>query len=140
MIRPPVPRHEPEVIAAEARRHWDGDPEKVATTALRSLRVAGVELSSRYDKAHEYETMAAMVEGLAPDLRPLIKSIFCDSKAAAAYSVALHACLDGQAVEIALQLEQVCLDRDGGHNGLYLEGPEPRQLTVAPRRREQDNE
>ncbi len=68
-MKPPViPKFEPEIVAAIAKRKYHGDSEKVATTSIKALDVHGVSLRSRYDKAHEYAEMAAMVEGVLPEL------------------------------------------------------------------------
>ena len=63
-----IPKREPELVEAEARRRWQGDPEKVATTTLNSLVVRGVKLSSRYGKAHEYVVMQRAVLKLSSGL------------------------------------------------------------------------
>lgn len=128
----PIPRHEPEIIAAEAKKRWHGDDEKVATTSIKELEVHGAALSSRYDKAHELEIMKLMMEQLSTDLRPRIKSIFCDSKAPASYSVTLGKCSEREAKEIARQLEHVCYEVDGGHNGLVLLGQAGGSLFIDP--------
>lgn len=100
MSRKKTPVHEPEVIQAATRKQPFGDDEKVPTTALKGLEVHGAFLSSRYDKAHELEAMAWMVEGVEPDLRQYIENIWCDSKATACYSVTLKECDDETAKEI----------------------------------------
>jgi hypothetical protein len=46
----------------------------------------GIEITSRYQKAHEYELMVKMVEEVPKPLR-YVKSIFCDSKATYCFSV-----------------------------------------------------
>jgi hypothetical protein len=74
-----APRYEPEVVAAEARKHWRGDDEKAATTSKPSIEVDGVTITSRYGKAHEIERMGRMIEALAPRQRSAVASIFCNS-------------------------------------------------------------
>jgi hypothetical protein len=121
--RPSTPRHEPEAIDAEARKRWRGDSEKVATTSVKSATVHGVLLESRYDKAHEYDVMAAMVEHLSPSLRSRVRAIFCDSKMTASYAVTLRGdCKVGDANEIGRQLGHACGEQQGGHNGIVLSG------------------
>ncbi len=56
-----IPQHEPEIIAAAARKHWCGDDEKVATTSIEVLIVHDVQITSRYQKAHELELMRDMI-------------------------------------------------------------------------------
>lgn len=96
-----VPEFEPEVILAFAK---GGDTEKLATTTLESIDFRGVTLRSRYQKALEYRTMAAMVDGISDDLVSLVSEVFCDSKADA-YTVSLKACNKGQAEQIGRQIE-----------------------------------
>lgn len=115
-----VPRHEPEVVAAAARRHWNGDDEKVPTTSVRDLTVGGVHLSSRYDKASEYDLMALMASGLPEDLRAHVESIFCDSKATHAYTLEIKPSGIDVATLIANIIEATCLDQTDGHNGILL--------------------
>jgi hypothetical protein len=75
-----IPRHEPEVIAATARKRYGGDTWKVPDVGFRSMVLGGIRLTSRYGKAHEYQVMSAMVEVLPPFVRPRVSAIFCDSK------------------------------------------------------------
>jgi len=132
MNRRRIPRFEPEVIASAARKNWRGDDEKVATTSIKHLDLDGVTISSRYDKADEYEMMASMIEGVAPHLRSLIESLWCDSKATACYSVTLRPCSLAQAREIGRQLEEACLKYGSGHNGITVEGTRGRSLDIDP--------
>lgn len=122
MKRRPIPRFEPEVICAAARKNWHGDNEKVPTTSIRHLVVDGVELSSRYDKADEYELMREMVLGVEAKARKYIDTIFCDSKAGSCFGVRLKPCSKKQAWEIASSIEQVCLAGNGGYNSIHVEG------------------
>jgi hypothetical protein len=126
-----VPRFEPEVIAAAANKQAIGD-EKVATTSLKSLDIDGVSLSSRYGKAGEYDAMAAMIEGVSPELRCLIESVWCDSNAGACYSVTLKSCTRSQARDVADALEASCVKRNGGHNGMGFSGPAGGSLDLDP--------
>jgi hypothetical protein len=116
-----IPRHEPEVIEAEARKNWRGNTEKVATTSLKSLDVHGVTISSRYEKADEMEAMVNMVDGVDPLHRRYIESIWCDSKAGFCYSVTLADCPEQIGFAIAHQLDMTCRERNEGHNGISIE-------------------
>ena len=116
-----VPRFESSAVKAEAMRNWGGNHEKVATTPVTNFEVDGVSITSRYDKAHEFDSMAGMVKGVNEELRSLIESMWCDSKANACYSVKLRACSREQARAIAAQLDRDCREHDGGHNGILLE-------------------
>jgi hypothetical protein len=122
MKRPIVPRFEPEQIAAEAKARWHGDDEKVATTSLRRMVFEGIDLSSRYDKAGEYEVMLDMVEGLPFSLRKKVESIFCDSKAGLCFSVNLRQCSLADAKAISKNLDRACMRSAKWHNGIYISG------------------
>lgn len=127
-----IPVFEPEVIASAEKKAGPIGAERVPTTSLRSLVVEGVELSSRYDKAHEYETMSGMVRTLTPDLIEHVASIFCDSKATASYTVRLRECSVAKANAIARQFEEGCIICDGGHNGIWLSGSAGGEIHIPP--------
>src|SRR4029077_4237351 len=63
-----MPRREPELVEAEAKRRWHGDPQKGPTTTLRSLMARGGDFASRYSKAHEYVVMQRAVLKLSSGL------------------------------------------------------------------------
>ena len=88
--RPIVPMREPDVIAAEARARG-GDTEKIPTTSITGLHIDGIDIRSRYGKAHEYEVLRDAVLRLAPETRALISDIFCDSQATWVLTVTLRA-------------------------------------------------
>lgn len=113
-----VPRFEPEVIKAAVDKRLDGDDEKIATTALKELVVEGVKISSRYDKAHEYDVLSRVVQEMPKDLRWLVQEVFCDSKATCTYSVTLRQWdfVD----EVAKYFNAALLEHNGGHNGIDL--------------------
>ncbi len=104
----------------------------MATIAVKEVVIDGISLSSRYDKAAEYDAMVKMVEHVAPPLRPKLKSIFCDSKAQACYSADLHRCSTGEATEIGRQLALGARDAHGGHNGILLAGVTGKNIFVDP--------
>ncbi|WP_454655118.1 hypothetical protein [Bosea beijingensis] len=116
-----IPNHEPEVIAARARRAPGGNDEKVATTSLKNVTVDGVYLSSRYDKAHELRQMARMVEAFPAQLRSSLADIWCDSKAQACYTVAFK---DGTEEFIADLVLDALEAASSGHNGIWVQGTE----------------
>lgn len=111
-----VPRHEPEVVEAEAKKRYGGDQEKVATTSIANLCVNGISLQSRYGKAHEFDKMAVMAKALPPELARRVESIFCDSKAQSCYCVSIPVWDADLARTIGLLLEEASL----GHNGITL--------------------
>jgi hypothetical protein len=116
-----VPRFEPEVVAAGAKKHFCGDDKKVLTTSLSELMHCGVAIVSRYGKADEFETMAAMLDGISSDLWRYIDTLFCDSKMGNSYSVGLRRCGPAQGREIAAQLADFITAYKGGHSGIRLE-------------------
>lgn len=122
MKRHVMPHFEPEVVIAATRKNPHGDDEKVPTTSLKGICINGVYLSSRYDKAHELEAMANLVEGVSPKLRCFIDDIWCDSQANAYYSVTLNPCTRAQAKKISQQIYEACITRNGGHNGIDIQG------------------
>ncbi len=126
-----VPRFEPEVIAAAVQKRH-GDDEKVATTSITALEVEGVQLTSRYNKADEYDAMTALVLGVEARLRVFIESIWCDSKACACYSIQLRPCTTGQANDVSRQLEAACIARLGGHNGMDISGANGGYIVLDP--------
>ncbi len=132
MKHPVVPRFEPEVVQAIADKQHRGDPEKVATTTLTSLEMHGVLLTSRYNKAGEYQVMTRMVEGLAPDLRKYINNIYCDSKVSNCFSVYLEPCTSKQAQAIADQLDTSCTKHGSGHNGISICGAQGGHIEIDP--------
>jgi hypothetical protein len=116
-----IPRHAPEVIEALARKHYYGDDEKVPTTTIRELMVAGVTITSRYQKAHELELMRALILGLPPRLAEAVKSIWCDSKATYCFSIMLHCWNQTTADVISTSIEKnLHSARPFGHNGIDI--------------------
>ena len=104
-------------VQAEADAKFLGDTEKVPTTIVSCTRVFGVELQSRYGKAHEIEQMIGMVQGLSPSLRLFMKSLYCDSKATRSYLVGMRP----WSASIARQIGEALEARSGGHNGIEVE-------------------
>jgi hypothetical protein len=120
MTRVLVPRFEPEVIEAAARKHYRGDPEKVATTSVPELMYRGVAITSRYGKADELETMAAMLDGISPDLWRYIDTLSCNSRIGNSYFVGLRRCNPSHGREIGAQLADFITAYKGGYNGIQL--------------------
>jgi hypothetical protein len=118
-----IPHREPEIIQLEADRRWHGDTEKVPTTTLRSpLLVDGIAIISRYNNAHEFETMVKMIEALSPTCWRLLKSIFCDSKCGS-FTVELRRWNEDAAWLIGERLDAVLHRVNGGHSGLFMSSP-----------------
>jgi hypothetical protein len=85
-----VVRREPELVQREAKRLYRGDDEKVATAGFNNLNVRGVIIYSRYQKAHELETMIQMVTRLQADRIGYVERIWCDSQVGCSYNVVLR--------------------------------------------------
>jgi hypothetical protein len=125
-----IPRYEPEVIEAEARK-FGGDHDKTSTTSIDVLVVGGVEISSRYRKAEELETMLAIIVlGLSePELRRHVKGAWCDSKFSDSYTVTLRSNKDASlARQIGLAFQAGAIRVCGGHNGISVTGPDGKSL------------
>lgn len=125
----PVPRFEPEVIAAGAR-HFRGDTEKVATTSFGRIDLDGVEIRSRYGKADEIDLMGAMVTAVSRANRRLIRSIFCDSKASHSFEIHLTACGRHVAQAVADTMAAVCIRLCGGHNDILVRAGTGTEVTL----------
>jgi hypothetical protein len=121
----PIPLRDPEVIAAEAKERWHGNDEKVPTTTLKGLTVRGIELSSRYQKADEYEEMQRVVALLPYRAAGAVGSMFCDSTATHTYEVVLRFDAAHWNADVAKYCIGKCLDAAlvlvvGGHNGIMI--------------------
>ena len=116
-----IPRREPELIAREAQRLYGGCADKVATTSIDRLVVWGVELTSRYDQADEFEAMRARVLALG-GAAFVVKSIFCDSNATHSYTVLIRswAWETNLAGHVTRTLEAAAFRERGGHNGITV--------------------
>jgi hypothetical protein len=113
-----IPKYEPEFIAAEAKRLWRGDDEKVPTTSLQEVQFRGVRLDSRYQKAHEFETMIAVVSKLDAAEIAVIDSMWCNSKAQSCYEVRLkRGVFESWAEIICASIHAYLMQVNGGHNG-----------------------
>ncbi len=111
-----IPEHEPEVVAAFARRLHGGDMDPVHTTALTSPVVRGVRLSSRHCKAHELRRMAAIVMGLPTTLVDPMRSMVCDGDTGQAYTIRI-APWD---LTVASSVAEAVDELSGGHGGIDI--------------------
>ena len=119
------PRHEPEVIRCIAAKKRHGNEEKVATTAAVLLidhRIRGVRIESGYRKASELETLREMARSLPERWIGRVHSIFCDSRFGRMYTIDLTPWDTRLAYEIAKFVEQIAIERDGGHDGVWVGG------------------
>jgi len=114
-----VPEFEPEVIHAIALR--SGGKMKIApTTAIRSLLVDGIEVTSIYRNAEALRATCQLIEALDVKLRELIAEISCFGRKNDGYLVRLLHCSGTEIEEIADRLEMTCLETMGHHSGIFL--------------------
>jgi hypothetical protein len=111
MTRPTIPRFEPEVIAAGARK---SGVSKGATTGLKRLMIHGVTLMSQMPTAHEYELTATVLDALPSACRSAIESVRCG---ATTCYIELRRCDPTTAAEIAQAFKQAFADHDIVING-----------------------
>jgi hypothetical protein len=114
-----IPRHEPEIISARIKKCGGGD-QYLATTSIRSLKIAGVLIVSRYRRADEFARMQKMVLSLPGKFLREVKSILCDSKVSHCYFVVLRRWDSPLARTIGLYLEHQARMLAGGHNGIQI--------------------
>jgi hypothetical protein len=113
-----IPKYEPEFIAAEAKRLWHGDDEKVPTTSLQEVVFRGVRLDSRYQKAHEFEAMIAAASRFNAEEIAVINSIWCNSKAYSCYEVMLKRGVSEEWADIIrASFATHLIQTSGGYNG-----------------------
>jgi hypothetical protein len=123
-----VPRYEPEVVEAAARK-FGGDHDKVATTSVDVLMVGGVEVSSRYNKAEELTKLAAIVlTGLSPRQRKFVKSVWYDSAYSDSYTITILHKNSTLAEQIGSAFEAGAIWLRGRHNSVSVEAPDGTNL------------
>ena len=125
-----IPKHEPEIVRAEAKRLWRGDDEKVPTTSILDLIFRGVRIDSRYQKAHEFETMIAIISRMDNEEVYAIESVWCNSKAQSCFEICLKTQKEIEkkvdeagtdwADAIRASFHAYCLQVNGGHNGFDI--------------------
>ena len=115
-----IPQHEPEAVNSMAKRNYRGDDEKVPTTSISSVNFKGVNISSRYGKAHELQVMKDVISKIDPKTLSLIKQVWCDSKATAVYSVDMSDCEQYRVDHVAFLLDKLFCEIDSGHNGIFV--------------------
>ena len=115
-----IPRHELEIISAGIKK-CGGDDAYVATTSIRSLKIDGVLIVSRYKNADEFARMQKMIHSLPGKFLREVKSILCDSKVSHCYFVVLRRWDSPLARIIGLYLEHQAKMLAGGHNGIQIQ-------------------
>jgi len=117
-MKRPIPRHEPEIIEANRQK---GPLEYKPTSAVSVIKVRGVTLTSRNSMADELELMRKVVEDMPTIPRQMMEALFCDSKACCVFTVTLR---DGGlpvAERVGVELDELLLKHNGGHNGIWFE-------------------
>lgn len=119
-----IPRHEPEVVQAAATKRHFGNDERVPTTFFKSMMLRGVKIESRFRKADEFELMLRIIPNFTDRQCRTIKSIFCDSKAGAAFEIVIHrAKWDAELVRSIRDTFLACVFHyNGGCNGATIYG------------------
>lgn len=131
MRRKIVPEVDPEVVRKIADENYGGDTEKVATTTVADAMFMGIHLSSRYNKSHEYNDMAEIIEGLQPGFRERIEAIWCDSKAFV-FLITLKPCSLADAKEFSYALSDTFERIGRGHNGVEISGASGGRISLDP--------
>jgi hypothetical protein len=114
-----IPRHEPEVVLANARQ-WDGDISRAATTSIASLSVNGIRLTSRYQRADAFEALVEMAESLPPYVAFDVDALHCDGGAGWVFEAVLGDWRIDLAGTVAALLETVSVVQRGGHDGIRV--------------------
>jgi hypothetical protein len=79
----------------------------------------GIQLSSRYGLAREIKAMKSAIDEMPAPARNSVKSIWCDSKACAVYSMKIkEGCWDSS---FGAEFDLAFRNGDGGHNGISIE-------------------
>jgi hypothetical protein len=125
-----VPKHEPEVLQAAARRA--AGKAAASTTSLRSLNILGIEVSSLDRKAEELQLIADILAAMPPTARAVITKAWCDSRTEAFYTLTLWRCDENAAHSAAECFEKACKRLGGGHNGIHVERAGGRSFSLDP--------
>jgi hypothetical protein len=124
-----VPKHEPEVISALARKLFRGDDEKVPTTMLEKSLFRGVLVESRYQKADEVMAMLAVLRRMDDAQIAMIDRVWCDSKAQACYVITVReGVYDEWGDDIRASFHAYCMQENGGHNGFDVVGHDGEEI------------
>jgi hypothetical protein len=99
----------------------------------------GVELTSRYDQADEFEAMRVMVLALG-GAAFVVKSIFCNSNATHSYIVLIRdwAWEPNLAGHVIQTLEAAVFRARGGHNGITVAADDGKPFGSSERRLDVD--
>ena len=98
------------------------NPEKMATSPFDSVIVSNIVITSRYQKAHEFDLMARVVSGLSKYMTYKIMKMFCDSSQGSSFIVTMHKDYESlvHAQPVADELVRLLLKEHGGYSGLYV--------------------
>ena len=97
------------------------DNEKNTDVSFKSLSCCGVGIESRYGKCHEYKSMCLLVSLFSAIDVLYIKTIACDTKATAVYTIdVIDRCSNKMCLKIGRDADEILFDIDGGHNGIYI--------------------
>ena len=101
------------------------DPEKIPDTAVPYVRVGNpgrcdIEITSRYGKTHELVTMAVAVLKMPDETRRHLRTVWCDSKGCAFYTLTCSIWPDRNRGLIET-LARDFAEHLPGYNGVYAE-------------------
>lgn len=94
-------------IDEEARTHWRGDYDKVATAVVSEMFVYDIRVTSRYGKARELEEMISVLDHISAATLNLLEEMIFDSKSG--NCVAIRLCKhvnDAELKLIGIELER----------------------------------
>lgn len=128
-MRPIIPLIDPEVVKREAIEVYRGDYEKVPTTSARPFNYLNVTLSSRCDKAHEYELLMDLVEFLDEIDLNAIDYIYFDSKSDT-IAIELCQCNCGFAKYLSEKIRDYFDSNFIWHSGIYISGAAKGQMYI----------
>lgn len=111
-----IPKHEPEVIRANADRGCGDAP----TTMFGALLYREIRMESTGRLAREFELMARIIRALEPEQRDVINHITCFSQDGYRFEVRVMSRDSGVAAQVLSVVHATCLQALGGHGGIEV--------------------
>jgi len=122
---PRIPRHEPEVVAANAARRHGGDHGAASDTALALLTVAGIRVTCARGRVEDFAAAASVIWDLCSWYAIEIDEVHGHGRTGRSFRIVLCDWSVDLAVKVAKDFERACLQNLGGHDGLWV-APNPR--------------
>jgi hypothetical protein len=120
VIKPPyvIPRHDAKTST-----------EKGATTSIRVAVFDGIEIESRYRKAHELQTMLDAIREVPSQGQRILGRVFCDSKATNHFAVHLREEASVEdAILLGMYMAHLFIMKLGDHNGIHVFNADGREV------------